>query len=88
MLHCVLIALRTANKVNSIDTSKLEAIKERRLREMQMEDTLHRMIVYSFYVLILYIISYAHRDTNSYFVTQTIRDHLVSGPHGFSKVHV
>ena len=43
-----------------------------------MEQTIHRILVYSLYVFVIYIISYGLRDLNSCYISKHIQNVLVS----------
>ena len=90
-------AKRSQSKLEPMDESKLEAMRSKRKKESLMEGNLQQILVYTFYLIVITIISYGQRDPMAYYVTKHIEDYLVRptvigsvrGEHqGFSNVSV
>ena len=63
-----------ASELKPPDTSSLEAARELRMKEMQMEAILKEVLVYFFFVLVLFFLSYQNRDLNSFPYAQNIKN--------------
>ncbi|ELU06540.1 hypothetical protein CAPTEDRAFT_185815 [Capitella teleta] len=70
---------------NPPDTKKLEEARLERLKELQMYDILRELLVYSFFLWILLVISYGFRDPAAFFYKKSLTDLYVdNGLGGFS----
>ena len=58
--------------------SDLEETKKRQQKEQLLEHSLHQIVVYTLYLVIITLISYGQRDTTAYFVTKHIEDTFVN----------
>lgn len=74
-----ILVQRSNRHCTGVDVIQLDQIKEKRLRETEMEQTVHRLLIYLFYVCVLYVISYGQKDPASYHVTKHIEDVLITG---------
>jgi hypothetical protein len=56
------------------DTKKLEEQRLARLKEMKMEEILKEILIYGFFVLILFFLSYQQRDLQSFYYTENMKN--------------
>ena len=56
------------------DTEKLEEQRLARLKEMKMEEILKEILIYGFFVLILFFLSYQQRDLQSFYYTENMKN--------------
>ena len=58
------------------DPEALERAREERLKEIAMEAILKECIVYFFFILVLFFLSYQVRDADSYRFADNIKNHF------------
>ena len=80
-------------KINGSSESILTAevlagIRSKQKRQLQMEESIHNVIMYLVYLLIITVIAYGQRDPMAFRTTQHIRDNLIDGPGGLSRVRI
>lgn len=66
------------------DAEKLEEQKQARLREIKMEAILKEILIYGFFVLVLFFLSYQQRDTQSFYYTDNMKNMFVGDFEGVS----
>lgn len=64
----------------------LKAARENRLKEIQMEAILKECVVYFFFVMVLFFISYQTRDMASYNFNENIKNTFVRTKPAFDSV--
>ena len=67
-----------ASDIAPPDSASLEEARQLRLKEIQMEEVLKECIVYVFFVLVLFFLSYQTRDTASFNFAQNVKNTFVS----------
>ena len=55
------------------DMELLEQQRENRLKEIKMEEILKEILVYGFFILILFFLSYQQRDMESFNMTENLK---------------
>ncbi|XP_052262941.1 uncharacterized protein LOC127866462 [Dreissena polymorpha] len=71
---------REANEaLDPPDSEKLEEQRVQRVREMKMEAILKEIMVYGFFVLVLFFLSYQQRDVQSFYYTENMKNMFVEG---------
>ncbi|KAL4239723.1 hypothetical protein ACF0H5_000526 [Mactra antiquata] len=66
---------RNANEtLEPPDNAKLEEQRQARMKEMKMEEILKEIMVYGFFVLVLFFLSYQQRDLQSYYYTDNMKN--------------
>ncbi|XP_053382148.1 uncharacterized protein LOC123562231 [Mercenaria mercenaria] len=68
------------------DTEKLEAQRQARLKEMKMEEILKEIMIYGFFVLVLFFLSYQQRDLQSFYYTENMKNMFLGKYEGISTV--
>ena len=63
-----------ADMANMPTMEALKKSRENRLKEMQIEALLKECLVYVFFILVLYFISYQERDKRSYLFAQNVKN--------------
>ena len=51
----------------------LEKSRENRMKEIKMEEILKEILVYGFFVLVLFFLSYQQRDKESFVFTENLK---------------
>lgn len=93
VLHPPAIMLQrkmAAQELQPPDFQALEAARELRLKEMKMEVIIKEIIIYAFFVLVLFFISYQTRDSQSYMYASHLQNTFLTSSNGmaFDKVPV
>ena len=71
----------------ALDSSRLKELREKRLQEIQIEAILKECLVYIFFILVLYFISYQDKDNRSFTFVQNLQNqYFGSGSLKFGKV--
>ena len=68
------------------DTEALEASRKVRLQELQMEAVLKECIIYVFFLLVLFFLSYQARDNDSFMYANNIKNTFVHNSPSFNSV--
>ena len=64
----------TASQVAPPDMASLEKARELRMNELQMEAILKEMIVYFFFLIVIFFLSYQARDSDSFIFAENIKN--------------
>ena len=75
-----------ASAIQPPDTAALEAARELRMKEIQMEAVLKEVIVYFFFVMVVFFLSYQARDADSFLLAQNIKNTFVDNSPSLSSV--
>lgn len=75
-----------ASEIAPPDTESLQKARDLRMKEMAMESILKECIVYVFFVLVLFFLSYETRDSNSFIFAQNIKNTFIETSPSFSGV--
>ncbi|XP_046581985.1 LOW QUALITY PROTEIN: uncharacterized protein LOC124289408 [Haliotis rubra] len=59
------------------DTKDLDEVRDLRLKEIKMEAVLKEIIIYTFFVLVIFFLSYQQRDSDSFGFGQNIKNRFV-----------
>ena len=68
---------KAATEMPDVDVKALEAARELRLKEIQMEAILKEFLVYFFFVSVVFFLSYQTRDLSSHDYAQNIKNTFV-----------
>ena len=63
-----------ASQVAPPDMASLEKARELRMNELQMEAILKEMIVYFFFLLVIFFLSYQARDSDSFIYADNVKN--------------
>ena len=75
-----------ASEVAPPDTEALAKARELRMKEIQMEAILKECIVYLFFVIVLFFLSYETRDGDSFLFAQNIKNTFIETSPAFGSV--
>lgn len=67
------------------DTEALEEARKQRIKEVKMEAILKEIMIYFFFVLILFFLSYQQRDLQSFYYTENMKNMFLGKFEGVSK---
>lgn len=70
------------------DMEVLKQSRENRLKEMQIEAILKECIIYVFFILVLYFISYQDKDKRSFLFSQNLQTRFFQGDPAFGDVRI
>ena len=75
-----------ATDIPPLDTEALEKARQTRLNEMQMEAILKECLVYFFFIMVLFFLSYQTRDADSFNFAENIKNTFVRTSPSFDSV--
>ncbi len=59
------------------DNGDLDEIREYRMKEIKMESVVKEIAIYSFFVFVIFFLSYQQRDLDSFGLGENVRNHFV-----------
>ena len=73
------------HRIDPIDEDHLEQIRAARRREVEMWSVVKELVVYTVFIILIYIVSYGNRDPNSYRFQELMQNNFILRP-GFDRI--
>ncbi|XP_055955042.1 uncharacterized protein LOC126809611 [Patella vulgata] len=79
-VHALLMQRKLANSdYRPPDLSELEETRQLRLNEIKMEAVVKDIVVYAFFVLIIFFLSYQQRDSEGFYLADNLKNRFATG---------